>query len=180
MSQQRANLLTEIVFAKVDEQIELLAHIVRQLPAGKLDWSPEMPASISPRPKCLGEVLGHLLECLAGLVAVLYAAHPEQLGRFQDLRQRPVNHLCGESEALDRIAEYGRYIREGFQLLSDSDLARPLPTVFVPEGEPILLLLLGNLEHLLNHKHEIFVYGKLLGVPLTTPDLYRFRGHSAG
>jgi hypothetical protein len=167
--------LANLMLAKVDEQIETLVHILRQLPAGKLDWAPDMPASISPRPKSLGNLLGHLLECLAGFVAVLYAVHPDQLGHFQDLKQRPVNHFCTESEALDRIGEYRRYIVEGFERLQDNELARPLRTVFVPEGEAVLTLLLGNLEHLVNHKHEIFVYAKLLGVPLATPDLYHFR-----
>ena len=167
--------LTQLLLAKVDEQIERLSHILTQLPAGKLDWAPDMPASISPRPKSLGNLLGHLIECLAGFVAVLYAVHPDQLGSFQDLKQRPVNHFCTESEALDRIAEYRRYIEQGFEQLQDDELGRPLRTVFVPEGEPVLTLLLGNLEHLVNHKHEIFVYAKLLGVPLATPDLYHFR-----
>jgi hypothetical protein len=167
--------LTNLMLAKVDEQIERLVHILRQLPAGKLDWAPDMPPSISPRPKSLGNLLGHLLECLAGFVAVLYAVHPDQLGHFQDLKQRPVNHLCTESEAIERIGEYRRYIVEGFERLQDNELARPLRTIFVPEGEPVLTLLLGNLEHLVNHKHEIFVYAKLLGVPLATPDLYSVR-----
>jgi len=167
--------LTRLVLAKVNEQIERLEHILHQLPAGKGDWAPDMPASISPRPKSLGNLLGHLLECLAGFVAVLYAVHPDQLGQFQELKQRPVNHLCTESEALERIGEYRRYIAEGFARLQDSDLARPLRTVFVPDGEPVLTLLLGNFEHLVNHKHEIFMYAKLLGVPLTTPDLYSVR-----
>jgi len=167
--------LTHLLLDKVDEQIEKLVHILRKLPAGKLDWTPDMPASISPRPKSLGNLLGHLLECLAGFVAVLYAVHPDQLSHFQDLKQRPVNHFCTESEAISRIGEYRRYIAEGFERLQDNELAQPLPTVFVPEGEPVLTLLLGNLEHLVNHKHEVFVYAKLLGVPLATPDLYRFR-----
>lgn len=167
--------LTYLVFEKVDEQIERLEQILSQLPAGKLYWAPEMPASISPPPRSLGDLLGHLLECLAGFVAVLYAVHPDQLRHFQDLKQRPVNHFCTESEAFERIGEYRRYIGEGFERLQDNELARPLPTVFVPGGEPVLTLLLGNLEHLVNHKHEIFVYAKLLGVPLSTPDLYHFR-----
>jgi hypothetical protein len=167
--------LTNLLLAKVDEQIERLEHILRRLPAGKLDWAPDMPASISQHPKSLGNLLGHLLECLAGFVAVLYAVHPDQLDHFQNLQQWPVNHFCTESEALDRIADYRRYIVEGFDLLQDNELAHPLCTVFVPEGEPVLTLLLGNLEHLVNHKHEIFVYAKLLGVPLATPDLYHLR-----
>ncbi len=39
-----------------------------------------------------------------------------------------------------------------------------------------MTLLLGNLEHLLNHKYQLFFYLKLLGVPVNSSDLYRFRG----
>jgi len=47
--------------------------------------------------------------------------------------------------------------------------------VFVAEGETVLTLLLGNLEHLINHKHQLFLYLKLAGVSASTPDLYQFR-----
>jgi hypothetical protein len=60
--------------------------------------------------------------------------------------------------------------------LSDADLARLLPTVFVPQGETLLTLLLGNLEHLINHKHQLFVLLRSLGCPVATADLYRLRG----
>lgn len=62
---------------------------------------------------------------------------------------------------------------------SDKLLARPIPTVFVPSGEAVLTVLLGNLEHLLNHKHQLFFYLKLLGVVVTTRDLYRLRKEGA-
>jgi hypothetical protein len=32
--------------------------------------------------------------------------------------------------------------------------------VFVPQGEPLLTLLLGNLEHFINHKYQLFSYLK--------------------
>jgi uncharacterized damage-inducible protein DinB len=70
---------------------------------------------------------------------------------------------------------YRAHIQEGFALLTDGDLARRVPTVFVAQGESILTLLLGNLEHLINHKHQLFTYLKQMGVPVATPDLYRFR-----
>ena len=50
------------------------------------------------------------------------------------------------------------------------------PTVFVRTGETVLTLLLGNLEHLINHKHQLFIYLKLMGAPVETRDLYCFRG----
>ena len=75
-----------------------------------------------------------------------------------------------------RIANYESRIDEGFSHLSDEDLARRIPTVFVRTGETVLTLLLGNLEHLINHKHQLFIYLKLMGVSVETRDLYCFRG----
>jgi hypothetical protein len=40
----------------------------------------------------------------------------------------------------------------------------------------LLTLLLGNLEHLMNHKHELFTCLKQTGVEANSSDLYRFRG----
>jgi hypothetical protein len=59
--------------------------------------------------------------------------------------------------------------------LDDSDLRRVVKTTFVREGESLLTLLLGNLEHLINHKYQLFIYLKLLDIPLSTSDLYIFK-----
>ena len=87
-----------------------------------------------------------------------------------------MNHACSRVEALDGIALYRARIDEGFELLRDVDLGRVLPTVFTGRGETILTLLLGNLEHLINHKHQLFTYLKEMGVDVHSRDLYRFRG----
>jgi hypothetical protein len=71
---------------------------------------------------------------------------------------------------------YRDRIREGFQLLGDLDLGRKIPTVFVPEGEPLLSLLLVNCEHLASHKYQLFIYLRLLGVTVASRDLYHFSG----
>jgi hypothetical protein len=47
--------------------------------------------------------------------------------------------------------------------------------VFVEDGETVLTLLLGNLEHLINHKHQLFTFLKQMGIDVSTRDLYRFR-----
>lgn len=39
----------------------------------------------------------------------------------------------------------------------------------------LISLLLGNLEHLINHKQQLFTYLKLLGADVTSQDLYPFR-----
>jgi hypothetical protein len=147
--------LCAAIFAKVDEQIERTRHLVALLPADRLEWHPPIPGAWP-----AGVLLGHLLESLAGFCAVLFAVEPGRLRHFADLRQLPVNHSCGKS----------------FEVLQDVSLGRPVPTIFTSEGESVLTLLLGNLEHLINHKHQLFVYLKLLGVNASSRDLYRFRG----
>lgn len=74
-----------------------------------------------------------------------------------------VNQVCGPEEVRVGIGIYRMHLDRGFALLRDIDLGRMLPTVFVAEGEPVLTLLPGNLEHLINHKHQLFIYLKLMG-----------------
>jgi len=157
--------------SKIDEQIERSVHLTGCVPAEQLQWRPPIPGAWS-----VGELLGHLLDCLAGFCAVLYAANPERLRHFADLRRLAVNHVCGPDEARERIGLYRLHIDQGLALLKDADLDRKLSTVFVADGETLLTLLLGNLEHLINHKHQLFMYLKLMAVNVGTRDLYRFRG----
>jgi GNAT superfamily N-acetyltransferase len=162
--------LCSAVLGKIHEQLARTVHLVRLLPPEQLQAVP-IPGAWPP-----AILLGHILECLAGFCAVLAAASPDLLPHFAQLRGQPVNQPIDAAEALFRIAMYRTAIDEGFALLGDADLARALPTVFVPQGESILTLLLGNLEHLINHKHQLFTYLRLMDIPVGTPDLYCFRG----
>jgi hypothetical protein len=45
----------------------------------------------------------------------------------------------------------------------------------VPEGELLMTLLLGNLEHLISHKYQLLISLTLAGVAAGTRDVYRFR-----
>jgi hypothetical protein len=163
--------LCSALLDKVHEEIERSTHLLSLLPEIPLDWTPPIPGE---RP--VGWLMGHMLECLAGFCAVLCAVRPKELAHFEYLKSLPVNHLCGADEARRRIAEYAAGIDEGMALLEDADLARRVPTVFVPQGELLLTLLLGNLEHLINHKYQFLIYLKLAGVKAGTQDLYQFRG----
>ena len=150
--------LRDALLEKIREQIERTSHLVALVPEARQDWTP------SPGAWTTRELIGHLLDCISGFCAVLAAAEPERLAHFAKLRQLP-----------GTIELYRTHIDEGFALLLDADLARRVPTVFVPQGEPMLTLFLGNLEHLINHKHQLFTYLKQMEVPVATPDLYRFR-----
>ncbi len=156
---------------KVDEQIDRALHLITLLPADRLTWAPDAPRAFT-----AGRLLGHLLECCAGFCAALYAAKPSALGHFLELRSLPTNREFTQAEATERILVYRERIRQGFGELADGDLSMNVPTVFVPAGEPLLTLLLGNLEHLVNHKQQLFLYLRLMGVPVASRDLYRFRG----
>lgn len=165
-----AGTLTGPLLAKVDEQLERAARLAELVPSDKTEWRP----SADTLRVC--DLLGHLLECMAGFCAALYALHPERLAHFNKLRELPVNHCCGIEEFLGQMREYRRHIREGFDCLSDEELSQRIPTVFASEGEPVITLILGNLEHLINHKYQLFFYLKLLGIKVSTSDLYHFRG----
>ncbi len=151
--------LCAALLEKICEQIERTTHLIAMVPDAQQNWTP------SPGTWTVGELIGHLLDCISGFCAVLAAAEPERLAHFAQLREKPTT-----------IQSYRAHIEEGFALLNDADLARRVPTVFVAQGEPVLTLLLGNLEHLINHKHQLFSYLKQMGVPVATPDLYQFRG----
>jgi len=195
-----------LLLEKIREQVSLAQHLVSLVPPSALEWRPGLavrtaPAQVSDRCNTAnarapgkdpageglvetdgselmrtGDLLGHMLECLAGFCALLYSIKAPQLAHFGKLRDLEVNHFCGVEEARIRFREYLAHIEEGFALLDDQDLCRLQPTVFVPEGEPVLTLILGNLEHLINHKHQLFIYLRLLGMPVRTKHLYRFRG----
>lgn len=156
--------------AKIEEQIDRLFHLIELLPDDQIKWQPTTDAMR------VCDLLGHLLETLAGFCAALYALNPDRLSHFARLRELEVNHCCGIEEARQRIEDYKTCIEEGFSHLTDEDLARRIPTVFVAEGEAVLTLLLGNLEHLINHKYQLFFYLKLLGVRVSTSNLYHLRG----
>ncbi|MEK6285465.1 MAG: hypothetical protein AABO57_06975 [Acidobacteriota bacterium] len=164
-----ADTLASLLLLKLEEQIERAEHLITLIPGDKLEWKPQADALR------VCDLLGHLLECMAGFCATLYAVDPERLSHFDRLRDLPVNHCCGLEEATERLRDYGLHIREGFGFLDDDDLARRVPTGFVPAGEAVMTVLLGNLEHFINHKYQLFFYLKLLGVGVSTGDLYRVR-----
>jgi hypothetical protein len=163
--------LPPLILAKLEEQVERAGRLLALVPPDKVEWRP-LPGSLR-----VCDLLGHLLECLAGFCATLYALDSARLAHFIRLREQAVNHCCGVEEARRRMGDYLRHIREGFALITDADLSRRVPTVFVQDGEAALTILLGNLEHFINHKYQLFFYLKLLGVAVNTSDLYHFRGN---
>jgi hypothetical protein len=160
---------------KVLETIERTDHLVSLVPVDRLQWRPETPSG-QPPASDLGHLVGHLLDCMAGFCAAFYAAFPSDLADFLEFRSMTVNQSCSPEKARPSIKIYAGLIERGFGSCTNGDLARKIPTVFVPEGETLLTILLGNLEHLVNHKYQLFLHLKLAGVAVTSRDIYKWRG----
>jgi hypothetical protein len=159
---------------KVMETIERTKHLVSLVPPNLLEWRPELPSSM-PAPSDLHHVLSHLLECLSGFCAAFHRAFPAELADFPELRAIAVGGSCSPVETRQKIELYAAQIQRGFRCCTDRELSTKIPTMFVPEGQTLLTVLLGNLEHLINHKYQLFFYRKLAGVNVGSRAIYKWR-----
>jgi hypothetical protein len=166
--------LVNCLAEKVMETIERTEHLVSLVPANLLEWRPELPSSM-PEPSDLRHVLGHLLGCLSGFCAAFYRAFPAELADFPGLRATAVAEPWSPVEARQKMELYAAQIQRGFECCTDQELSTRIPTIFVPEGQTLLTVLLGNLEHLINHKYQLFIYLKLAGVNVASRDIYKWR-----
>lgn len=155
--------VSALLAARILEDADLIAEMLALVPAGREDWRPpDWPASPDGNPPfTVARLREHLAESLAGVCACLYRLHPEELAHFP---------------ALPRLfPELRQAAAHGFALVNDGELTRSLPTFFTPEGAPFLETLLVNSKHLQHHGYQLFLYLKLLGVPVETRHLFRFR-----
>ena len=155
--------MKEVLFARIDEDFALVEEMLALLPAGSEGWRPAWPGDA---PFTVAELAAHLAESFGGVCACF--------ARLLNLRQVETVGLSVR-ESGEVMTAYRAQVREAFELMEDADLVRVIPTYFVPEGEPFLAVLLTNWKHVNHHAHQLFVYLKLLGVPVGTRHLYRFR-----
>ena len=162
-SPSSAHAVSELLAARILEDAGLIAELLALIPEGREEWRPtDWPVSPEGDPPFnVARLRAHLAESLAGVCACLYRLHPEE---------EPAHlRTAAGFETLRQAAA------DGFARLTDAGLTRSLPTVFAPQGAPFLETLLINWKHLLHHGHQLFLYLKLLGVPVGTRHLYRFR-----
>jgi hypothetical protein len=156
---------------KIADQIDRTSHLIASIPEDQLDWTPPFPNAFS-----ISTLLCHFMDCFAGFCAVLHKSYPEKLAHFIELKKLVGNGKLGPAEAQKRLGIFRDHIREGFKVVQDEDLGRKIPTVFVPDGESVLSLLLINFEHLASHKYQLFIYLRMLGRKISSKDLYHFSG----
>lgn len=175
-----ANDISTLLLFKLREQVERTEHLMSLIPPGEFEWAPHLPFVNQPNVFQLNELLCHLTECLKGFCAALYANHSGRLAHFVQLREMQADASAGIQESRMRLRLYMAHVEEGFTLITDDDLRCEIPTVFAPQGEALLTILLGNLEHYINHKYQLFFYLKMLGLPLKTHDLYHLTSKVPG
>ena len=158
--------VSSLLAARILEDAELIGELLALAPEGGQAWQPDWPAATitGDPPYSMAQLSAHLAESLAGVCACLHRLYPAELAHFAKL-----------GEPGTSFAELHQAARAGFDLLADADLTRQLPTVFSPAGAPFLETLLINWKHLMHHGHQLFLYLKLMGVPVSTRHLYRFR-----
>ncbi len=166
------NPIVDVLARKVDEDLVLIEEMMAMVPEGKGEWGPDWPSASGEAAFSLDRLAGHLVEACAGLCACFLRLHGDRLAHFEALKARVI---AGEEPPLVLIAACRAHIAEGFAVTSDGDLSGLIVTYFSPKGEPILETLLANWKHVNHHAHQLFLYLKLLGVPVSTQHLYRFK-----
>lgn len=127
------------------QELDVLERLTALIPPGKEDWRPDWPGdSFS-----LGELRLHLEDATNGLRACLKKLNPNL----------DFSHTT---------------IAEAWDSIHDDQLASVIATYFSPAGEAFLLVYLKNLQHLGRHLMQLYIYLKILGVPVSSSDLYGF------
>src|SRR5258708_10019837 len=152
--------LTRTIANRITEVIETTDQLISLVPKDAIGWRPPI-AGIEDSFMTMGELLYHLVDCVAGCCATVCAATPalsNQLGA--DLIRSTDGGIV--SGLRSQIRSYLQCVDQGLKALSDDKLNCRIKTYFHPEGETIAAVLFANLEHLLNHRYQLYIYLKML------------------
>lgn len=136
------------------------------VPADKLDWKPG-PAFMS-----IGQVICHLSEGIGGgLETMLSGKWPsmEEMEAGLKMENMPA---CGVQEALNRLEKDKTTLRAVLEGISEEDFTNRVFSVPWGWKAKFEIMGVGFLGHFNNHKMQLFMYLKLLGLPVNTQTLY--------
>jgi len=93
----------------------------------------------------------------------------EEMGESMKLENLP---SCSPQEALDKLEKDKKVLRQILGGVSEEDFTNKV--VSVPWGmtAKVERIAISFLNHLSNHKMQLFTYLKLLGLPVNTETLY--------
>jgi hypothetical protein len=140
--------------------------LIRMVSPDKLQWRP------GPKFMSLGQVVCHLGD---GLGAVLSATvtgkwpTPEEMEQAMKLENMP---SCTAEDALNKLESDKTVLRETLNGISEEDFARKSASVPWGMQGTAERMAISFLEHFTNHKMQLFIYLKLLSLPVHTGTLY--------
>jgi hypothetical protein len=140
--------------------------LIGLVPADKLDWRP------GPTFMNFGQVLAHLSDGLGGgLEMALSGKWPSM--EEMEAGMKPENlPSCNAQEALEKLEKDKKILRQVLDGLSEEDFTNKVLTVPWGWTAKMERLAIGFLGHFTNHKMQLFIYLKLIGLPVNTETLY--------
>ncbi len=140
--------------------------LIEMVPADKLGWQP------GPKFMTLGQLICHLSLGVGDGIRLLHTGEwPTDEAMLTGMKQENLP-TCGVEEALGKLEADKATLRQALAAVSEQDFTSQ--TVSVPWGVQgkMEVLALSFLEHFTNHKMQLFLYLKLLDLPVNTQTLY--------
>lgn len=145
--------------------------LLKMVPKDKLDWKP-----IGYNCMTLGQMICHLADGpgpgMKGFITGDWGLPPSEAGEEMGLPPAEKMPSCSVEEALEKLEESHQQAKELLTTLSEEHFRNKI--VSAPWGMkgPMWRMLLDMVEHQVNHKCQLFMYLKLLGLPVHTGTLY--------
>jgi hypothetical protein len=142
--------------------------LIGMVPADKLEWRPK------PNFMSFGQLVCHLANGTGEDLRYLFTGEwppmsPEKMAEMMKLENLP---SCSVEEALSKLEKDKTVLREFLQSISEADFAhKAVSTPWGMQGK-MERMSIAFLEHFVNHKMQLFLYLKLLGLPVDTGMLY--------
>jgi len=140
------------------------ATMMKMIPADKLDWKP------GPTFMSMGHLIYHLSDGIGTELRMLVNnswPNPENMAEL--MKQTPT---CTVPEALEKLEKDKATLGEVLAGVTEEDFTNKI--VSVPWGwqSPLEKMALNFRDHFVHHKMQLFLYLKLLGLPVNTETLY--------
>ncbi|MBI2267590.1 MAG: DinB family protein [Armatimonadetes bacterium] len=152
------------LMAVLDRQVDVTRKLISLVPEGKENYAP------APGFMPLGALLRHLGESLGFLKMVVTDGFPSQKDVLEAQTRPPQS--ATPSEAIQAIEKNYKEFRELSEKMTPDFYNKGIVKTPFMGDAPCWLVLAGGAEHLINHKHQLFIYLKLMGMPVDTGTLY--------
>jgi uncharacterized damage-inducible protein DinB len=162
----------ELLAAEIENTYAVTDRLLRLVEDGDLEWKPPAGSNWM----TAGQLLMHLgMACgapMRGFVTGDWGL-PEDAEMGDQPPAEKLPTVASVAEARQLVAEDKRVALEALALSSEDDLEnKSAPAPWDPTGMVLGHRFLQMVDHLKQHKGQLFYYLKLEGKPVSTPDLW--------